>query len=70
MMAETENLVLEHLRQMRDQLSLMNERQLEIIQRLGNLEIQVANLSARVDRIDVRLDRVEKRLGLIDMSIA
>jgi predicted nucleic acid-binding Zn-ribbon protein len=65
-MAETDNIVLEHLRAIRAQLDTLNERQLETIQQLGNLEVQVANLSVRVDRIDVRLDRVEKRLGLIE----
>jgi hypothetical protein len=66
MMTETENLVLEHLRLMRDQLSTMNKRQLEIIQRLGSLVVEVPNPSVRVDRIDIRPDRVEKRLGPIE----
>lgn len=72
-MAEPDNIVLMHLRAIREQIDTLNERQLEFMQRLGsvevqisNLSVQMANLSVRVDRIDTRLDRVEKRLGLID----
>jgi hypothetical protein len=67
MAVELDNLVLQHPRAIRDQLDTLNERQLEIIQRLGNLEVQVANMSVRIDRIDVRLDRVERPLGLIEV---
>jgi len=65
-MAEPDNVVLQHLRAIREQVEALSERQLETIQRLGNLEVQVANISVRIDRIDARLDRVEKRLGLIE----
>jgi predicted nucleic acid-binding Zn-ribbon protein len=73
-MTEAENLVLQHLRAIRAQLDTLNERQLEMMQRIGALEVQVANLatqmanlSVRVDRIDARLDRVERRLGLVEV---
>ncbi|NJO54562.1 MAG: hypothetical protein HC829_06730 [Bacteroidales bacterium] len=65
-MSETGNLVLQHLRAIREQLDTLNQRQIETVQRIGALEVQVANLSVRIDRIDARLDRVEKRLGLIE----
>jgi hypothetical protein len=65
-MTEPESLILQHLRSIREQLDTLNERQLEFMQRLGNVEVQLANLSVRVDRIDARLDRVERRLGLIE----
>ena len=65
-MTEPENMILEHLRVIREQMDTLNERQLESIQRIGNLEVQVANLSVPIDRIDMRLDRVERRLGLIE----
>jgi hypothetical protein len=72
-MAEPDNMVLQHLRAIREQLDLLNNRQIETMQRIGGLEVQVANLtsqmanlSVRVDRIDARLDRVERRLGLIE----
>ena len=67
MMTETEGLVLQHLRAIREQMDTLNARQLEMMQRIGNLEVQLANLSVRVDRIDARLDRVENRLGLIEV---
>ena len=66
MMTEAENLVLQHLRAIREQMDTMNGRILELTQRMGNVEVQLANLSVRVDRIDARLDRVERRLGLIE----
>ncbi len=72
-MDEPDNIVLMHLRGIREQVDTLNARQLEFMQRLGSVEVQIsnvsvqlANLSVRVDRIDVRLDRVEKRLGLIE----
>ena len=66
-MTETENLVLQHLRAIREQLDMQNVRLLELTQRMGNVEVQLANLSVRVDRIDARLDRVERRLGLVEV---
>jgi hypothetical protein len=66
MSTELDNVVLQHLRIIREPLDAMSGRQIEMMQRLGNLELQVAGLSVRVDRIDVRLDRVERRLGLIE----
>jgi len=80
-MSEPDNIVLQHLRMIREQLDTLNERQLETMQRIGTIEVQMANLttqianlttqmanlSVRVDRIDARLDRVEHRLGLIEV---
>ena len=73
-MTEAENLVLQHLRAILEQLDTLNARQIEMMQRIGALEVQMghlttqmANLSVRVDRIDARLDRVEHRLGLIEV---
>ena len=70
---EPENLILQHLRAIRERVDLIGERQIETMQRIGNLEVHVgnltvqfANLSVRVDRIDARLERVERRLGLLD----
>ena len=51
-MSETDNLVLQHLRAIREQLDTLNQRQIETVQRIGALEVQVANLSVRIDRID------------------
>ena len=66
MTSEQDNVVLQHLRIIREQLDTMSGRQIDMMQRPRNLELQVANLSVRVDRIDARLDRVERRLGLIE----
>jgi predicted nucleic acid-binding Zn-ribbon protein len=66
MAADVDNVVLQHLRAIREQLDTLNDRTLELPQPMGNLEVQVANISVRIDRIDARLDRVERRLGLIE----
>ncbi|MBI1205211.1 MAG: hypothetical protein GC182_22120 [Rhodopseudomonas sp.] len=66
-MTEAENLVLQHLRAIREQMDTMSNRVLELTQRTGHAEVQLANIFVRVDRIDARLDRVEHRLGLIEV---
>ena len=65
-MAEPDNVVLEHLRAIRETVDNHTNRLLELQQRMGGLGVQVANMSVRIDRIDARFDRVEKRLGLIE----
>jgi hypothetical protein len=72
-MAEPDNLVLQHLRAIRETQDNHTDRLLELTQCVGNLEVpvsnlsvQLANLSVRVDRIDARRERVERRLGLIE----
>jgi hypothetical protein len=65
-MTEPDNVVIQHLRAIRAQLDTLNERQLEMMQCLGAVEVGLANPSVRVDRIDARLDRIEWRLGLIE----
>jgi predicted nucleic acid-binding Zn-ribbon protein len=62
----TDNLVLEHLREIRATLDRHTDDLLEIKGRLGLLEQQYASISRRVDSIDARLDRVEKRLDLVE----
>lgn len=39
-MPDPDNVVLQHLRLIREQLDTSSERQLEMIQRLGNIEVQ------------------------------
>jgi hypothetical protein len=46
------------LRAIGEQLDTLNERQLEMTQRLGSVELGLADVSMRVDRIDARLDRL------------
>jgi archaellum component FlaC len=62
-MAETDNIVLEHLRHIRGTLNDVRDDIREIKQRAGSLENQYANMSNRLDRIDVR---IERRLDLTD----
>jgi hypothetical protein len=64
--ADPDNVVLQHLRGIREVLDTVNNRVMELTQPIGGLEVQVANMSVRIDRIDARLDRVEMRLGLIE----
>ena len=69
----TDNLVLEHLRHIRQAVDGLREDNREIKSRLGILERQYAllgdqyaSLSSRLDRIETRLDRIENRLQLAD----
>jgi chromosome segregation ATPase len=72
-MAETDNIVLEHLRHIRGAIDGLREDMREVKQRLGilenqyaNLEIQYASVSSRLDRMDGRIERIERRLDLTD----
>jgi tetrahydromethanopterin S-methyltransferase subunit G len=67
------NLVLARLNRLDDKFDSVLSGILEIKQRVGSLETQVAQLhvdfaamSNRMDRMDARLDRIEKRLDLVD----
>src|SRR5579883_583922 len=64
-MAETfDNLVLEHLRAIRNDLGGLKEDMRELKSRLGTLEEQYASVSRRLDRLDERTSRIERRLEL------
>jgi len=72
-MTEPDNIVLQHLRGIREVLDTQTDGLLALTQRVGNLEVhvssigvQLATLSVRVDHIDARLDRVERHLGLME----
>jgi len=72
-MAETDSIVLEHLRHIRGAIDGLREDMREVKQRLGilenqyaNLEIQYASVSSRLDRMDGRIERIERRLNLTD----
>ncbi len=73
MMAEVENLVLEHLRHMRGQLDRVEHKPEDVITRLGHLEravadhsVQLAEINTKLDRLDARVTRIEKRLDLVE----
>jgi septation ring formation regulator EzrA len=64
--AETENIVVEHLRHVRGALDDVRDDICEIKQHVGSLEHQYANTSNRLDRMDIRIERIERRLDLTD----
>jgi tetrahydromethanopterin S-methyltransferase subunit G len=73
MTEETTQLVLEHLRHMRQRLHRVDEKVDTVILRLGIIEGHVANFhvseagqNLEIDRVKMRLDRIEKRLDLSD----
>ncbi len=72
-MAEADNLILEHLRHMRGQLDRVENRLEDVIVRLGHLErsvadhsVQLAEINTKLDRLDARVTRIEKRLDLVE----
>ena len=65
-MAETDNIVLEHLRHIRGAIDDVCDDIREMKQHVGSLENQYANMSNRLDRMDVRIERIERRLDLTD----
>ena len=71
----TENLVLEHLRSMRSDLSalrhgqeLSNERLSAIEHHMAGFHVTETSHSAEIDSIKARIERIEKRLGLVDST--
>jgi predicted nuclease with TOPRIM domain len=65
-MADTDNVVLEHLRHIRSAVDGLRDDMREVKGRLGILESQYANLSNRLDRLDGRIERIEQRLNLAE----
>ncbi|MBV8408988.1 MAG: hypothetical protein JOY64_15255 [Alphaproteobacteria bacterium] len=70
---EPTNLILARLNRIDEKFDSVLSGILELKQRVGSLETQVAQvhvdlaaMSNRIDRIDVRLDRIERRLELAD----
>lgn len=67
---EPDSLVLRYLRRISAEQEKQGARLIEVMERLGHLEVGMASLSRRIDRIDLRLDRVERRLELRDEEVA
>ena len=63
---EVGNLVLEHLRAMRREVSELRLDMGEVKSRMTSVEMQLATLNGRVDRFDERFARIELRLELAD----
>jgi hypothetical protein len=71
---EMTNLVLEHLRKIRESQELMHQdiqdlklRMSAVEHHLGQVQVQLAGLNSRMDRFDERLARIERRLNLVDV---
>lgn len=64
------NLVLEHLRAIRDELQQLREEQREQRIRSGSIERGIVNLLSELTEMGLRIDRlhdrIDRRLGLID----
>ncbi len=72
-MAETDNLVLDHLRHVRGQLDRVEHRLDDITTRLGHIErsvaehsVQLAEINAKLDRQGAGITRIEKRPDLVE----
>jgi chromosome segregation ATPase len=57
--AETDNVVLEHLRHIRGAVDSLRDDMREVKSRLGILENQYASLSSRLDRLDAAIGVLE-----------
>ena len=66
-MANSDNVVLEHLRHIRSAVDGLRDDMREVKGRLGILESQYANqCPSRLDRVDSRIERIEQRLNLAE----
>ena len=73
-MAESDNIVLEHLRHIRGAVDLVRDDMREVKQMVGALETEVAQVnvrlaevSNRIDRLSNRVERIEQRLNLAEV---
>lgn len=66
MNADTENLVLEHLRHIRGKVDRIADDVKDLKVRMTHLEEGQAVIHRRIDRVEDRLDRIEKRLELTE----
>lgn len=71
--SEIDNLVLEHLRAIRSDLSGVKADLKDVRFRIGSLErgqaelqVTLAHHLQRFDRLEDRIERIESRLGLVD----
>ena len=65
MMDEPDNLVLRLLKEIRNDVSDLKERYLEISERMSHIEAGVAGLNGRMDRIERDVHQIKKRLELV-----
>ena len=62
----SENLVLEHLRAIRADLSEVKTDLVEVKERLGLIEAQYASLSRRLDRQGGDIEHIKRRLDIVE----
>lgn len=65
-MADTDGIVLEHLRAIRAELGELRTDTVEIRERVGSLKQQYSTLSSRVDRMAGDIAQIKKRLDLVN----
>jgi chromosome segregation ATPase len=73
MTEEATNLVLEHLRRIREVQEAMQQdihdvklRMSATERHMGEIVLQIGTLNSRMDRVDERLGRIERRLELVE----
>jgi prefoldin subunit 5 len=73
MTEEATNLVLEHLRKIRESQETMQQdihdlklRMSATERHVGEIQVQIGGLNGRLDRVDERLGRIERRLDLVE----
>ena len=59
-MTEPDNVVIQHLRPIREQLDTLNVRQLEMMQRLGGVEVSLAGADTGTRRDRDRVDQKQR----------
>ena len=65
---EPVSLVLELLRAIRGDIAELKADMVEVKERLGLLEQQVASVSRRLDRVAGDVERIKRRLDLVESS--
>ena len=62
----SDNLVLDHLRALRAGMQDMKADMVEVKERLGLMEAQVASVSRRIDRLAGDVEHIKRRLELAE----
>jgi hypothetical protein len=65
-MAETDSIVLEHLRHIRGMVDVLRDDMREAKQRAGALKTEVAQVNVRLAEVSNRVERIEQRRNLAD----
>ena len=70
---EATNIVLEHLRKIREIQEIMQAdihdlklRMSSVERHVGEIQVQMTGLNSRMDRVEERIGRIERRLDLVE----